>query len=268
MENLLFQESQLRTEFEQRESQITMRELYENFGIILVHSLPDDSEEQMRNDGLADYTSFKKLEVALDRCLATPIENLCFSSVEEDDDYNRWFGRYYGLIALDGEIVSTSKSDANSWHKEVGHYAELATNKDILKATKSAFRNEINIRTNPDKLLLFFDLDYAIQNLKWGATTQDFGTGRSICDEFSRFQNLANAKGFPCLALYRGKIVQFEPEIIVEEIKNFQPIDDTNYEKQKQKLALLRIKLKNMLKPISFDDMSEIVNAKQLKNQT
>lgn len=262
MKNLFSQESRLHTKFEQREAQITMCELFENFGIILVHSLPDDSERQMQNDRLADFTSFKTLEVALNRCLATPIENLCFSSVKQGDDYNRWFGRYYGLVALDGEIVSASKSDANSWHKEAGHHDELATNKTILEAIQNGFRNEINIRTNPNKLLLFFDLDYAIQNLKWGATTVDSGTGRSIYDEFSRFKTLAIEKGFPCLALYKGKIVQFNPEITAKGIEDFEPIDDTNYQEQTQKLALLKIKLKNMLTSISFDEMLEIANTK------
>jgi len=263
MDNLFSQESQLRTKFEQREAQITMRELYENFGIILVHSLPDDSEEQMQNDRLKDFTSNKTLEVALNRCLAAPIENLCFSSVKKDDDYNRWFGRYYGLMALDGEIVSASKNDAHSWHSEVGHHAELATNKAILVAIQEKFRNEINIRTKPDQLLLFFDLDYALQNLKWGATTINFGTGRSVYDEFSRFKTLAIEKGFPCLALYKGKIVEFDPEMIAKEIENFEPIDDTNFQEQWQKLALLRIKLNNILSSISFEEMLEIANTKQ-----
>ncbi len=248
-------------QFAERLEQLTMCELYELFGVVLVHALPDDTEEQMKNDRIDGYTTYKTLDAALNTCLSKPIENLCTSSVKKGDDYNRWFGRYYGLLVLDGQIVSTSRSDGKTWHKRIGYYTKLASNRDILNSVfQDKSRNEINIRTKPDKLLPFFDLDHALQNLKYGAITPDYMTKRSVYDEFLRFKKIMDDRNFPYFALYKGQIVRFEPEVVAEAIKDFQTVQN-DLNSHKQRLALLEIKLGNlMLQPVTFNKMLQAVD--------
>lgn len=248
--------------YEGRKEQITMHELSSEFGVLLVHMLPDDSEEQEANDDTSFYTSRKTLYNSMKNCLTQRIENLCFSSVKKGDDHTRWFGRFIGLIALDGEIVGVKSSDANSMHKEIGHYKDLPSTTEIVDTiANSGRKNEINIRTNPKKLLPFFDLDYAVLSLKWGGKTPQ-NLGRSVYDEFLRFKNFMDTLGYPYLALYKGEIVRFNPEEIAQEVIHFEPIDDLNYDEFMKKLEELRTKLQEILSPVSFDEMEEIVDTK------
>ncbi len=244
--------------FENRKEQITMQELSDFFGVILVHSLPDDTEDQVLNDKIKDYTSYQLLEIALDKCLNNPIENLAFCSVQRGDDYNRWFGRFFGVVTLSGKIVQTSVSDANSWHKEHGHYEETSTNKDILAAIrpgKSSKKNEINIRTEPNLLLPFLDLDHVLGSLKWGAQTKERLTNLSVVDQFFRFKKLMDERNLPYIGLYKGSVVEFVPEVMAEEISGFEEITEENYQKWRSNMAMLKVKM-NYLKPLTFDQLT------------
>lgn len=247
--------------FEKRKEQITIQELSNSFGVILVHSLPDDTEALVLNDKIKNYTSYQLLEVALDKCLNNPIENLAFSSVQKGNDYNRWFGRFFGVVTLGGKIVQTSVSDANSWHKEAGHYEEYSTNEDILATVrpgKNTRKNEINIRTEPSNLLPFLDLDYALASLKWGAKTKAYGSNLSVIDQFLRFKMLMDERNFPFIGLYKGCIIQFNPDELVEEISHFEEVNEENYQTWRSDMAILKVKM-NSLKPLTFDQLTSFL---------
>jgi|GEM_PF-5446969 len=257
---------------EKQREQVTLQQLFENLGVIVAHSLPDDSKEAAERFAHQDYTTFQLLEAALDRCLSQPIENLCFTSSLEGDDHNRWAGRFFGVLALSGVIVNASANDANSWHKKLSHYSVIAPNKDIIQSIQRGNRrsiNEINIRTVPKAMLPYFDLDYLMDSLKWGTNVKNDSNPISIAEQPSRFKKLMDERKFPYVGIYKGKPVKFDPVAIEAKLKMFaQPIDnDADVRIYKANRALLELYLKKTLTPISFGEMMQCLPQNNLSSQ-
>ena len=259
--------------FEQRSEKISIRQLFENFKVTLTHALPDDTQEQVDQDDRPNYTSNYLLEEALEKVLTTPIENLAFSSSGPGDNYNRWFSRYTGVILLDGDIVSAKSSDANSKHAEYLKTSKLANNTDILEAVNKYphLRNELNIRTKPESLLPYFDLDYCAKGLPWGSGTSNANLGEiSMVDQAKRYGKLMQQYNFPLIGIYKGQPVIFEVSSLLELLKPFKNQMDMDEESQQynQNKIQFNLKLPKILKPINYSQMLGMTKIRQLSKSS
>ena len=124
-----------------QEQPITIKQLRDEMGLLMVHALPDDLDINKR-----------PYEIALDTILKDKIQNLCCSTVLPNDIYNRWGGTIYGVVINNGKIQHTKKSDANSWNQPLDDSKDQSpSNSEIAEAIRKPdvrSVNEFQIKTN------------------------------------------------------------------------------------------------------------------------
>jgi hypothetical protein len=226
-------------------SQLSFETLEKKFGKILVHSLPN-GKTLPEDELIPGFTTNPSFETALDKCLNESLENLCCSSVSQGDDYNRWGGSPFGLYLLDGVITACFKSDANSWHKSYGEVKDLPTSSEIIKKMRKKDErtiDEIQIRTNSDMIIPYFDLDLLVSSvLRWGFDSLETERVNKTCkEELARYLEAMKSRDLPSYYLYHGKLGKIDLE---ELFKIVEPIqygyqgdsgDDQEYEMYRTK---------------------------------